>query len=300
MILNYDQIHAALQAVESEHTRRSYLHSLTCLEKWLQGRALSYQTLLEYNAAMVKQKMTPQTANQHLSGIRFFLREMARQGHLDAEAAEAICSIKNRKVKGRKLGHWLTSSQAEGLLDAPDTSTPIGLRDRAILGLMVGAGLRRSEVVGLEIRHFEKRDGRWVIVGIKGKHGRTRNVPIADWIKALIDAWTERAKIESGPIVRRAFWSEQNQKLTVEGEALSDTAIFHIVQRFGKGQNLANVAPHDLRRTFARLAYTGQADLKQIQLALGHSDQRTTEIYVNAEMDLQTSASDMLGINVEV
>lgn len=301
MVLNYDHIHAALTAVESEHTRRSYLHSLTCLEKWLQGRALDYATLLDYRAALVQLKKSPQTINQNLGGIRFYLREMAKRGHLPAEAAEAICAVDNLKVKGRKLGNWLQGKEAESFLAAPDLSTPIGLRDRAILGLMIGAGLRRSEVCGLEVKHFEKRDGRWVLVGITGKHGRTRNIPIADWIKALCDAWTDRAEIKSGPIVRRAFWSEAKQKLTVEAEALSTTALFHIVKRLGKGLNLTNVAPHDLRRTFARLAFEGSGgELKQIQLALGHANQSTTEAYVNAQINLQMSASDMLNINVEV
>lgn len=300
MILTPALIDEALEATATAHTRRSYGRCLEVLMTWLDGRALTYAELMSYRAHLVSEKLTPQNINQQLAAARFFLREMASRGRIEPDAAEAIGSVKNLKIRGRKLGNWLDVKQAQSFLDAPDLSTPLGLRDRAILGLMIGAGLRRSEVVALEVRHFEKRDGRWVIVGIQGKHGRTRNVPIADWIKALVDAWTQRAGIASGPIVRRAFWSEKERRLTVQPGAITSGALFYITKRYGKTLSLFSVAPHDLRRTFARLAFEGKAPLKQIQLALGHGDQATTERYVNAQQDLQTSPSDLLGIEVEV
>lgn len=295
-----ERITDALEAAATVHTARSYRRALEVLAVWLDGRALTYADLMSYRAHLVAEKQSPQNINQQLAAVRFFLREMASRGLVEPDAAEAIGSVKNLKVRGRKLGNWLKAEQAESFIDAPDLSTPLGLRDRAILGLMIGAGLRRSEVVGLQVKHFEKRDGRWVLVGVLGKHGRTRNIPIAAWIKALVDAWTQRAGIASGPIIRRAYWSGKEQRLTVTDEAMTPAALFHIAKRYGARLSLGSIAPHDLRRTFARLAYTGGASLKQLQLTLGHGDQSTTEKYVNAEQDLQESPSDKLGIQVAV
>ncbi len=300
MTITLERIADALEAAATTHTARSYRRALEVLATWLDGRALTYADLMSYRAHLVAQGQSPQSINQQLAAVRFFLREMANRGYIEPDAAEAIGSVKNLKVRGRKLGNWLKAEQAKSFLDAPDLSAPLGLRDRAILGLMLGAGLRRSEAVGLRAEHFERRDGRWVLVGVRGKHGRTRNIPVADWIKALVDAWTQRAGITAGPIARRATWSEKHQQLKVSDKALTPPALFYIVQKYGKGLNLFSVAPHDLRRTFARLAHAGGAPLKQIQLTLGHGDQATTERYVNAEQDLQMAPSDVLGIEVQV
>lgn len=291
-----EQINKSLEACESPHTRRAYNRSLNMLSEWLGERELSYEMLREYRAHLIQQGHSPQTINGHCAAIRFYAREMGRAGTIPIERAQSLQAIENAKVKGRKLGNWLSIEDATKLLNQPDISVPAGLRDRAILALLIGAGLRRSEVVGLEFRHFEKRDGRWMLIGVKGKHGRTRNIPIPDWVKALVDQWTERAQIQSGHIVRPVSWSKE--RFWIRDEPMDTSSLFHIVKKYGKSTGRFQLAPHDLRRTFARLAYEGNAPIKQIQLALGHANQSTTETYVNAEQDLQTAPGDVLGIEI--
>ena len=180
-----DTIEKALESVASAHTWRMYERALKRFAQWLDGRELSYPIAREYKAEMVQAGFSPQNINAHLSAIRFYVRELAKAGEMAIEKAESICQVEGAKVKGRKLGNWLSIEEAEKLLNAPDVSNPLGLRDRAILALLVGAGLRRSEVVGLQVKHFERRSvtdenghsaKRWMLVGVTGKHGRTRNI----------------------------------------------------------------------------------------------------------------------------
>lgn len=302
--MNVETINKALEAVASSHTRRMYDRALKRLAAWLDGRELSYTVAREYKAEMVQTGFSPQNINAHLAALRFYSREQAKAGQMTIEQAESVCQVEGAKVKGRKLGNWLSIEEAEKLLNAPDVSTPLGLRDRAILALLIGAGLRRSEVVSLQVKHFERRtvtdeDGRaakrWMLVGITGKHSRTRNIPVADWVKALMDQWTARASITSGYLFRPVSWSEK--KFWLKDEPLDAATLFYIVKRHGWQAERGQIAPHDLRRTFARLAYEGAAPLAQIQLALGHANQVTTENYVNAAQDLKMSPSDVLGLN---
>src|SRR5215469_5539169 len=111
--------------------------------------------------------------------------------------------VKGVPSRGVRLGNWLSVQQAQKLLNAPDATAPKGLRDRAILAVLLGCGLRRSEVAALTMRHIQQRDGRWCIVDLRGKHGRVRTVPMPTWVKVAIDAWTGPAGICDGSVFRR-------------------------------------------------------------------------------------------------
>jgi hypothetical protein len=134
----------ALESCQSQHTRRSYERCLLVFGQWLKDRALNYDTVLKYRGKLVKDGHSPQSVNQHLAAIRFYARAMAESGQMPIEQANNITAVKSLKVKGRKLGNWLSIAEAEKLLNAPNTEEPVGLRDRAILALLIGAGLRRS------------------------------------------------------------------------------------------------------------------------------------------------------------
>lgn len=295
-----ESIEKALESVESAHTLRAYKRALLAFAEWLGGERVTYDAVTKYRAHLVGGQHSPQNVNQQLNAIRFYVRNLAERGQMLIEQAEMVCRVKGLKVKGRKLGNWLSVAEAEKILNVPDVSTPIGLRDRAILGLLIGAGLRRSEAAGLQRQRIERRDGRWVLVGVAGKHGRTRNIPIADWIKALVDVWAQRASIESGYLFRAVYWNEKAQRLRLNPDPLTPNSLFYVVQRYGMRADMPRLAPHDCRRTFARLAFEGDAPLAQIQLALGHANQITTERYINATQDLQMSPSDMLGVNIQI
>ncbi len=111
-----------------------------------------------------------------------------------------------RLFEQRRLRDWFYIAarlkQAQTLLNAPDITTTKGLRDRAILAVLLGCGLRRSEVAALTFAHVQQRDGRWCIVDLVGKHGRVRTVPMPTWVKVAIDAWTSSRRADghcSGP-----------------------------------------------------------------------------------------------------
>lgn len=292
------ELEQILEACQTEETRRAYEYAINEFLNWKKERDLSYSTFKAYRASLVRQKMNAQTINVRLAGIRFYVKELAKESQITIEKANAFCALDNLKIQGRKVGNWLDAGEASAILNLPDISTRTGLRDRAALALMIGAGLRRSEVVRIEVKHFEQRDGKWIIVGIKGKHGRTRNIPIADWIKTIVDAWTEKVSIKEGPIIRVVSWSKKKEWL---GGPMDASSLRYIVQRkYGKQIGRNQIAPHDLRRTAARLAYEGGTDMAQIQLMLGHKEQGTTEKYINAKQDLQIAPSDNMKLEIRI
>jgi len=137
-----------------------------------------------------------------MSAIRKLAAEAADNGLLAPELAAGIASVKSAKSVGIRTGNWLSARQAQALLNAPDTSTLKGLRDRATLAVLFGCGLRRSEVAALTFAHVQQRDGRWCIVDLLGKHARIRTVPMPNWVKVAIDAWTSAAAIGEGHVFR--------------------------------------------------------------------------------------------------
>ena len=116
-------------------------------------------------------------------------------------------AVEGVKRRGVRSGNWLTLKQAQALIVSPDVDTPGGLRDRAILAVMLGAGLRRSEVAALTFEHIQQREGRWVIVDLVGKGGRVRTVPIPAWVKVAIDEWGGAADVNSGRVFRGIYHS---------------------------------------------------------------------------------------------
>jgi len=151
---------------------------------------------------------------------------------------------------------------------------------------MLGCGLRRDEVVRLQVGHLQQREGRWVILDLQGKHNRTRTVPMAAWIKALIDKYTEAVGVTNGVLFRRIRKGDK-----VQAEGMTPQAIWNVVQTYSPVEHLA---PHDLRRTFAKLAASGGAPLVQIQKTLGHASIQTTENYIGADQDLKKAPSDYI------
>src|ERR1022692_4429525 len=96
------------------------------------------------------------------------------------------------------MGNWLSVKPAQTLLNTADITTAKGLRDRAILAVLLGCGFRRSEVAALTVGHVQQRDGRWCIVDLRGKHGRVRTIPVPTWVKVATDAWTATAGVAEG------------------------------------------------------------------------------------------------------
>jgi len=191
-----------------------------------------------------------------------------------------------------RAGNWLTKGQAQALINTPDITTLKGLKDRAILAVMLGAGLRRSEVAELTFDHIQQRDGRWVIVDIVGKGNRVRTVPIPSWTKAAIDEWAQAAGIRQGNIflpVHKGGW--------INGNSMTPQAIRNTVSQYAQMLGF-DTAAHDLRRTYAKLAHRGGSPLEQIQLSLGHASIKTTEKYLGVQQNLADAPCDKLGLGL--
>ena len=166
----------------------------------------------------------------------------------------------------------------------PYVETLQGQRDQALLALLIGCGLRRSELAALTIEHIQLREARWVIVDLVGKGSRVRTVPMPTWAKASLDRWTTAAGFATGKIMRPV-----NKAGQLAGTSMTAQSIFEVVERYSTLLGI-HVAPHDLRRTFAKLAHKGHAPLEQIQLSLGHASVQTTERYLGLEQDLVDTA----------
>ena len=203
----------------------------------------------------------------------------------------SIVSIPGIRQKGVPLGTWLTLDQAHDLLRAPQGDGLRARRDRALLALLVGCDLRREELATLTIATIQQREGRWVLVDLQGKGNRCRSVPMPAWAKAAVDAWTAAAGITEGRLLRAIA-----QKGAV-GEGLTAQAVYLIVKGYAAGLGI-EVAPHDLRRTFAQLAHRGRSPLEQIQLSLGHDSILTTERYLGIRQSLTDAPCDRLGIDL--
>jgi len=146
-----------------------------------------------------------------MSAIRKLAVEATDNGLLAPELAAGIQRVKSAKSIGVRAGNWLSLKQAQTLLSAPDITTVKGLRDRAIIAVLLGCGLRRSEVAALTMAHVQQRDGRWCIVDLYGKHRRVRTVPMPVWVKVAIDAWTGPAGVVDGYVFRPVNRGDQVQ-----------------------------------------------------------------------------------------
>lgn len=285
-----------LDGLNSAHSRRAYGKALDDFIAWYQAEGkpgLSKATIQRYRVVLSESDLSSSSVNLRLSAVRKLAQEAADNGLIDQALANGIANVKGVKSQGVRAGNWLTLPQAQELISSPDVATFKGLRDRAILAVMVGAGLRRSEVATLEFRHIQQREGRWVFVDLVGKGNRVRTVPIPSWTKAALDAWTGAAGIDSGFVFRSI-----RKGGSLNGEAMTSQAVQDIV-KFYAGRLRFDLAAHDLRRTFAKLAHKGGAGIDQIQLSLGHASIKTTERYLGVAQDLTQAPCDVLGLKLE-
>ena len=206
--------------------------------------------------------------------------------------AQAIGRVEGVRKEGKRLGNWLTQAQAQQMLTLPDVSTVKGLRDRAILAVLLGCGLRREECAALTVAHIQQREGRWVVVDLVGKRSKTRSVPMPSWAKYAIDAYLLAAAIVDGPLFRSVRRGGH-----IQADGMTAQAVFDVVKLYA-AQVGVDVRPHDLRRTFAKLAHKGNSPIEQIQLSLGHSSVQTTERYIGVQQDLTSAPCDALGLRL--
>lgn len=317
----YGIIDLVTQSVDSPHSKRAYSRALVDFLAWYEenGRpGFTKAVVNAYREYMMQSGKSRSSINQALSAIRKLATEAADNGLVPPTLAYGVERVKGVKQTGIRAGNWLTAAEAERLINTPvqrwrREEIPLmkAIRDQAILAVMVGTGLRRSEVANLCWEQVQQRDGRWAIIDLVGKRGRVRSVGMAPWVKVGLDRWADTSGVRNGRIFRALNKDGQlaGQVKTKGGYRtdgnLSPQAIYNVVSEnvlaagFVTSQGEPTVAAHDLRRTAAALALKGGADLRQIQRMLGHASITTTERYLEPMRSLQVTAGDFIQIKLK-
>lgn len=201
-------------------------------------------------------------------------------------------AVQVKQHKGTKAHTWLSPKQVAKITALCD-DTLEGRRDWIVLGLLLGAGLRREELVTLTfdaLKQQPMKNGRMRhVLEVTGKGNKSRVIPISEKLGKRLHEWREI--VGDGYIVRSLG---RKQEL---GESMSAVAVFHLVSKYGKQIGIDGLAPHDLRRTFAQLAYEAGVPITQISTLLGHSSVATTQRYLNLALDLESTASDFIPLS---
>lgn len=193
-------------------------------------------------------------------------------------------AIQVKASKGQKAHVWLTQAEVKKLVAQCD-DTLIGKRDRIVLSVLLGAGLRREELAKLRFSDIKQQGERYVL-GVTGKGSKNRTVPISDKLASLLTEWQQNAP---GRFVARSVGN--NRQI---GNNLSSVQIFRIVRQYGQRIDKPELATHDLRRTYAQLGYEAGVPITQISKLLGHSSVTITQRYLNLDLDLETTISDFI------
>jgi site-specific recombinase XerD len=285
---------AVLNSLTSSDAQRGYRHAIDEFVDWYCSEprlAFNRIVVLRYRSHLESSQLAPGTVNLRLGAVRRLAYEAADCGLLSADLAAGIRRVKGVKKLGVRLGNWLTAEQGQALWQAPDREQLKGKRDRALLALLLACGLRRHEVVALTLDHLQQREEHWAVVDLVGKAGHMRTVPVPDWVKSELDEWLAAAAIVRGRLFRRV-----NKARRAWGEGLTEKAVWHIVKDAANRVGVAKLAPHDLRRTCARLCHASGGELEQIQFLLGHVSVQTTERYLGCKQRIRSAVNDRIGI----
>lgn len=160
-----------------------------------------------------------------------------------------------------------------------------------MLAMLIGCGLRRGELSALTLESVQQREEHWVIADLVGKSGHVRTVPIPWWVKSAVDVWTTAAGVTEGRVFRAI-----NKAGRTWGDGMSPKVLWDVVRAAAARAGIDKLAPHDLRRTCARLCHVAGGELEQIQFLLGHISVQTTERYLGCKQKLRHAVNDRLGI----
>lgn len=285
---------AVLDSLRSPESKRGYRHAIDEFIQWYCSEPrLSFNKVVvtRFRIALENRGLAAGTINGRLAVVRRLAYEAADAGLLSPELAAGIHRVKGVKKLGVRLGNWLTAEEAHRLWQAPDANTLKGKRDRAILAVLLGCGLRRRELADLDFTHLQQREEHWAIVDLMGKGGHIRTVPVPTWVKAAVDAWAGAAELDTGKVLRCVCRAGKRC-----GDGVTERLVWHVVKQYAAELGLRSVAPHDLRRSCAKLCHAAGGELEQIQFLLGHVSVQTTERYLGCKQRIREAVNDRIGI----
>lgn len=285
---------AVLNSLTSASGQRTYDHAIREFVTWYCSEprlAFNRTVVLRYRIHLEQRGYAPATINLRLAAVRRIAYEAADAGVLSPELAAGIRRVKGVRRIGVRLGNWLTREQGLRLLEHPTLSTARALRDYAMVAMLIGCGLRRAELLALRVESIQQREVHWVIADLVGKCGHVRTVPIPTWVKAAVDAWTAAADITGG-----AVFGAINKAGRIWGDGMSPKVLWDVVRAAAARAGIQRLAPHDLRRTCARLCHLAGGELDQIRFLLGHVSIQTTERYLGCKQKLRSAVNDRMGI----
>ena len=257
----------------SKHTLSAYRTDLCCFAQWAEQEHKTLETvqsadILAYLAHRMQHGITSRSIARYLSALRHFYHYALIQRWVMHHPCE---TIENPKI-GRKLPSTLTPQEVEQLLQTPVVSTPIGLRDKTMLELLYASGLRISELVNLQINQCNLRQG---VVRVMGKGNKERLVPLGEEAIYWIELYLKEA--------RNALLAGKQQEVLFpgrDGGALTRQAFWYRIKHYSQVADIKKpLSPHTLRHAFATHLVNNGADLRAVQLLLGHSQLSTTQIY---------------------
>ncbi len=257
----------------SANTLNAYRSDLDQFSAWVNRQGCSLTNMARsdvqsYLAQSVSEGVKPRTTARQLSSLRRFYRYLLREAIVETDPTAELESPK----LGRPLPKSLNEEEIERLLDAPDVDTSLGLRDRAMLETLYATGLRVSELVGLALFQLNLDQG---VVKIIGKGSKERLVPLGEEAALWLARFLEKARplLLKGTNTDAVFPSNR-------GRAMSRQAFWHNIKRYAAMADIEKpISPHTLRHAFATHLVNHGADLRVVQMLLGHSDLSTTQIY---------------------
>jgi site-specific recombinase XerD len=286
---------AVLVSLRSPESQRSYRRSIDDFVCWYcpEPRLSFNKTVVtRYRIHLEGRLLAPGTINVRLAAVRRLAYEAADTGLLSPDLDAGIRRVKGAKKLGMRLGNWLTVEEARLLWQLPHIHTVKGKRDRAIMAVLLGwCGLRRKELIDLTLEHIQRREDHWAIIDLVGKGGHIRTIPMPDWVKKTINEWLAVAEITRGKIFRCVC-----RRGAVWGTDITEKVVWHVVKEYAGRLGISKLAPHDLRRSCARLCHDSGGELEQIQFLLGHVSVQTTEKYLGCKQRFRQAVNDQLGI----
>jgi site-specific recombinase XerD len=288
---------AVLNSLGSPASRRVYEYAIDQFIAWYCSEprlAFSRIVVVRYRLYLESRHLAANTINQQLAAVRRLAHEAADSGLLSPELAAGISRVKGVKQLGFRSGNWLSVEQSSEVLRRACGDSMRAKRDYAMLAMLFGCGFRRSELVGLELDEIQMRQGHWAVVDLIGKGGHIRTVPIPNWVKAALDQWIRAANVREGKVFRAVA-----RKGKIWGRGISQNVVWYVVRNCCQRAGLDHIAPHDLRRTCAKLCHDRGGELEQIQFLLGHASVQTTERYLGCKQNLGHPVNDLFDLRID-